>query len=149
MKWNKQRAPGAAGPPPASLSPPRPAGLLPAAVFGFSGIGKIGNRRSTEAKTFQYFCFRSKVNLEGFRNVLCSSRNMYELVANFQKAVSLLISCFSLDLRGCERIKKRDEPGSFYTLEPDSWSPVRGKERGQATDHFPSMDTDISELSGH
>lgn len=87
--------------------------------------------------------------LEGFRNVLCSSRNMYELVANFQKAVSLLISCFSLVLRGCERIKKRDEPGSFYTLEPDSWSPVRGKERGQATDLFPSMDTDISELSGH
>lgn len=34
MKWNKQRA---AGPPlPAPLSPSRPAGLLPAAVFDFS-----------------------------------------------------------------------------------------------------------------
>lgn len=89
------------------------------------------------------------MNLEGFRNVLCSSRSMNELGANFQKTVSLLISCFPLVLRGCERIKKRDPPGSFYTLEPDSWSPVRGKERGPATDHFPSMDTDITELRGH
>lgn len=94
MKWNKQRASGAAGPPPASLSPSRPAGLFLLLSFFTFPRTEIETRRSTEAKMFQYFCFRSKVNLEGFRNVLCSSRSMYELVANFQKAVSLLISCF-------------------------------------------------------
>lgn len=36
MKWNKQRAPEAPGPPSASLSPSRPAALLPAAFFSFS-----------------------------------------------------------------------------------------------------------------
>lgn len=52
-------------------------------------------------------------------------------------------------LRGYERIKKSDKPGSFYTVEPDSWSPVWGKECGQATDRFPSTDTDILERNGH
>lgn len=152
MKWNKQRAGGAAGPPPAPLSPSR---THTQARWSGSRCRswllrrlKIGKCRSP-VFFYLFICFcNSKVNLDGFRNER-SSRNMYELVVRFQKAVSLLISCFSSVLRGCERIKKRDEPGSFYTLEPDSWSPARGKERGQATHHFPSMDTDISELSGH
>lgn len=68
-------------------------GLLPLLAFPRT---KIANRWSTEGKTSQYFCLRSKENLEGFINVLCSSCNMYELVENFQPAVSLLISWFSL-----------------------------------------------------
>lgn len=129
MKWNKQRAPGAA------LS-----SRCPFFVF------LVGFSEDKNGEWFGYSRFGPKVNFEGFRN---ASRNTYELVPTLQKAVSLLISCFALVLRGWERIKKRGEPGSFYTLEPDSWSPARGKQSGPATHHFPSMDTDISEFGGH
>lgn len=137
MKWNKQRAPGAAGLPPAALSSSCPFFVF----FVFFGCFEDKNR-----ELFRYSRFGPKVNFEGFRN---ASHSTYELVPNLQKAVSLLISCFALVVRAWERIEKGGEPGSFYTLEPDSWSPARGKQSGPATHHFPSMDTDISELGGH
>lgn len=46
---------------------------------------------------------------------------------------------FSLVLRGQERIKKRHKPGSFYTVEPDSWSPVWGKSAGRLQTIFPAQ----------
>lgn len=52
-------------------------------------------------------------------------------------------------VQGSERLKKRDKPGSFYTVEPDSWSPERGKQCGQHPHRFPSTDVAILECSGH